>query len=71
MIGDALGDLKAAKSNNALFFPVNPGHEEASWERFYKEAIDRFYNGTYKGEYEDKLIDEFKGFLPEIPPWKK
>jgi phosphoglycolate phosphatase-like HAD superfamily hydrolase len=71
MIGDALGDLKAAKSNNALFFPVNPGHEEASWERFYKEAIDRFYNGTYKGEYEDKLIDEFKGFLPELPPWKK
>ncbi len=31
MIGDALGDLEAARANDALFFPVNPGHEEASW----------------------------------------
>jgi phosphoglycolate phosphatase-like HAD superfamily hydrolase len=70
MIGDALGDLKAAKSNNVLFFPVNPGHEEKSWELFHNEALDRFYDGTYKGSYEDKLIEEFKSFLPELPPWK-
>ena len=31
MIGDAPGDLKAARSNNILFFPVNPGNEEKSW----------------------------------------
>jgi phosphoglycolate phosphatase-like HAD superfamily hydrolase len=35
MIGDANGDLEAARGNNALFFPINPGHEEVSWERFY------------------------------------
>jgi len=28
MIGDANGDLKAAKSNGVLFFPINPGKEE-------------------------------------------
>ncbi len=35
MIGDAPGDYKAAMANDCLFFPINPGHEEASWERFY------------------------------------
>jgi len=70
MIGDAYGDYKAAKSNEALFYPVNPGHEEESWERFYKEALDKFFNGTYKGDYEKSLIDEFDTYLPELPPWK-
>ncbi len=28
MIGDAPGDLKAAKANNMLFYPINPGAEE-------------------------------------------
>ena len=38
MIGDAPGDMKAARANGALFFPINPGHEDESWERFYDEA---------------------------------
>ena len=71
MIGDAPGDLKAARANNAFFFPVNPGHEEESWERFYTEAFDRFIGGTYGGEYEAKLIAEFERALPDIPPWKR
>ena len=71
MIGDAPGDLKAARANKARFFPINPGREEASWEHFYKEAIDKFLGGTYSADYEQKLIDEFHTFLPEKPPWKK
>jgi phosphoglycolate phosphatase-like HAD superfamily hydrolase len=70
MIGDAPGDLSAARANSALFFPVNPGHEEASWERFYGEAMDRFFNHTYAGDYEAALIAEFEKLLPEKPPWK-
>jgi phosphoglycolate phosphatase-like HAD superfamily hydrolase len=70
MIGDAPGDLKAAKSNGVLFFPVNPGHEEKSWERFYNESLDLFFAGKYSGEYEEKLIKEFQAYLPELPPWK-
>lgn len=27
MIGEALGDMKAARANKALFFPINPGYE--------------------------------------------
>ncbi len=71
MIGDAPGDFKAAKSNGVLFFPINPGHEEDSWERFYKEGLDRFFTGKFAGDYENTLIREFEGFLPEVPPWKK
>ncbi|MGD2035653.1 MAG: hypothetical protein PVF73_11385 [Bacteroidales bacterium] len=71
MIGDAPGDLKAANANGVLFFPVNPGKEEESWERFFKEGSYRFFNGTFKGDYQDELIREFEKHLPERPPWDK
>jgi phosphoglycolate phosphatase-like HAD superfamily hydrolase len=70
MIGDAPGDLKAARGAGSLFYPINPGHEEASWERFHREACDRFLNGDYAGAYEEQLIAEFDRYLPEQPPWK-
>jgi phosphoglycolate phosphatase-like HAD superfamily hydrolase len=70
MIGDANGDLKAAKSNGVLFFPINPGKEEESWEKLYKEGLDMFYAGKYKGAYEEQLIKEFATYLPEKPHWK-
>jgi phosphoglycolate phosphatase-like HAD superfamily hydrolase len=71
MIGDAPGDMRAAKANNALFYPINPGAEDASWKRFYEEAMCRFLEGTYAGEYEAALTAEFDTYLPEVPPWKK
>ena len=70
MIGDAPGDFKAARSNGALFFPINPGNEEASWERLYKEGLDRFLAGTYAGDYEAKLVKAFDACLPEQPEWR-
>jgi len=70
MIGDAPGDMKAAVGNNAHFYPVNPAHEADSWERFYKEAYDKFLAGEYGGEYEEKVIAEFEALLPETPPWE-
>ena len=71
MIGDAPGDMKAAKANDAKFFPINPGHEEASWERFFKEGADKFGKGDYSADYESVLISEFEKLLPDTPPWKK
>jgi phosphoglycolate phosphatase-like HAD superfamily hydrolase len=70
MIGDAPGDLKAAKSNDALFYPINPGNEAESWERLYNEGINRFLKGTFSGSYEKKLIEDFNKCLPEVPPWE-
>jgi len=70
MIGDAPGDLKAAKDNNALFFPIMPGDEDLSWQLFYEEAADVFLSGGYAGDYEEALIKKFLNRLPETPPWK-
>jgi phosphoglycolate phosphatase-like HAD superfamily hydrolase len=71
MVGDAPGDMKAARANDALFYPVNPGDEANSWKRFHDEALDKFINGEYAGQYEAKLIAEFDAYLPETPPWEK
>lgn len=71
MIGDAPGDYKAAMSNNACFFPINPGHEAASWERLLEEGFDRFISGTFRGDYQQSLVDEFNALLPDTPPWKQ
>lgn len=70
MIGDAPGDMNAANKNGVLFFPVNPGEEEKSWERLHHEALDKFFKGEYAGAYQDSLIAEFEKYLPEKPPWK-
>jgi hypothetical protein len=70
MIGDGPGDLAAARANGALFFPINLGQEEQSWERFYGEGIDQFFDQTYASGYQASLIEEFEKSLPEMPPWK-
>ena len=69
MIGDAPGDFNAARANSALFFPINPGAEEASWKRLFDEGIERFFGGTFAGTYQQELLDEFERYLPENPPW--
>jgi len=71
MIGDAPGDFKAARANGFLFFPVNPGNEEESWQRLLEEGLDRFFAGTFAGAYEAARLAEFDKLLPEIPPWKR
>ena len=69
MIGDAPSDYQAAVANKCLFFPINPGREEASWKRLYDEGIDRFLSRTFAGAYQQRLLDEFDSYLPEQPPW--
>jgi len=71
MIGDAPGDYQAAVANQALFFPINPGAEERSWKRFHDEGIAKFLDGSFAGEYQEKLLVEFDSYLPERPPWEK
>ena len=69
MIGDAPGDYRAAQANQCLFFPINPGDEEASWQRFLEEGIDKFLDLEFAGPYQDQLLTEFDKYLPEQPPW--
>jgi phosphoglycolate phosphatase-like HAD superfamily hydrolase len=69
MIGDAIGDLDASKNNGILFFPIIPGKEDKSWERFLNEGFDKFINGEFAGKYQEELLVEFGKSLPAIPPW--
>ncbi len=71
VIGDAPGDMKAARDNDVLFYPVIPGKEVESWGRLNDEAFDRFLSGSYRGDYQDNLLVEFLNALPEKPPWEK
>ena len=71
MIGDAPGDYKAALANNALFFPINPGEEEASWKRLFEEGAQKFLNEEFAGDYQQELLDDFNSHLPTTPPWKE
>jgi len=71
MVGDAPGDMKAAKANGVLFYPILPGSEVESWKRFHDEAFDTFINGQYAGDYEARLIAEFDACLPTLPPWAR
>jgi phosphoglycolate phosphatase-like HAD superfamily hydrolase len=71
MIGDAPGDYKAAKSNHALFFPIVPNAEDASWKELFEQGLDRFFSGKFAGEYETRLFAEFDASLPSSPPWKE
>ena len=71
MVGDAPGDLLAAEANGVLFFPIDPGFEEESWQRFVEEGLPRFYDGTFAGPYMADRVERFLSLLPEVPPWKR
>ena len=71
MIGDAPGDHRAATANAALFYPICPGDEEASWVRFHEEALGRFFAGSFSGEYQESLLADFYRRLPEQPLWEQ
>jgi phosphoglycolate phosphatase-like HAD superfamily hydrolase len=70
MIGDAPADRKAARANDALFYPIRPGYEESSWECFLTEAAGKFHCGDYNVEYQARLNAAFDALLPGTPPWK-
>jgi len=70
MVGDAPGDRKAAEGNHALFFPILPGREELSWAELAGEGLKRFFNGSFAGAYQKRLVDEFEAALPSEPHWK-
>lgn len=53
MCGDAPGDDQAAASNGVLYYPILVSHENESWQLFLDEALDRFVNGAYAGEYQE------------------
>ena len=69
VVGDAMGDLDAARGSGAAFFPVIPGREEACWDELVEKGIERFVAGERSPS--DRLLGDFLAALPVTPPWKK
>ena len=69
MVGDGGGDLKAARANKALFYPVVAGREGEAWANA-REAFDAFFAAGYRGAMEDGLVAEFEGALLDRGPWE-
>ncbi|WP_394276602.1 HAD family hydrolase [Luteococcus sp.] len=69
LIGDAPGDRDAAATAGCLYYPINPGAEKQSWHRFVAEALPKFLDGSYAGDYQQALITEFETYLPAEVPW--
>ena len=59
MIGDALGDLEAAKKNEVCYYPILVRHEKDSWDEFQEIALKKLIDGSYKGEYQEKKEASF------------
>ena len=52
------------KATDSLY-PVIPGKEDESWERFLNEGLGKFVNGTFTGTYEESLLTQsLKKSLP-------
>ena len=68
MVGDALGDLDAAHSNNVLFYPICPQQEAWSW-KYFSEVAEAFLSGNYSGQMEQEKIEYFESLLPKEPSW--
>lgn len=58
MIGDAPGDMKAARENGVFYYPILVKHEAESWNGV-EEAVRRLREGTFAGGYQEKKIREF------------
>lgn len=70
LIGDAPGDRDAARAAGCLFYPIVPGAEKVSWQRFTEEALPRLLDGTYAGPYADGLLATYESHLPDQVPWE-
>lgn len=69
MIGDAPGDLEAARAFGCRFYPIIPGEEEASWAIFNSSVYNAFINHAFSTEEEARYIEAFEHRLPNTPPW--
>ncbi len=57
MVGDAPGDLEAAKKNNVFFYPILTRHEEESWSDFHVYALEKFISGDFEIYGKEKEVE--------------
>lgn len=63
MLGDTDSDGISAHEAGAMFYPIMPGDEEASWKRFREEILPLFLEGKYRKAEEEKYYGQLKAML--------
>ncbi len=63
LLGDTDSDGISAHAAGALFYPIMPGEEAASWETFRKEVLPLFLAGKYTEAEEAKYYNRLKALL--------
>lgn len=63
MCGDAPGDEASAFENEVSFYPILVNHEKESWKRLRDEALTMFLQDKYEGDYQKKMLREFRSNL--------
>lgn len=63
MIGDALGDLKAARDNDVYFYPIIVNEEKESWIEFRRNVLSAFIKENTFKQLEDTYIKRMKSVL--------
>lgn len=59
MVGDAVGDHKAAEANGIYFYPILVKHEAESWRKLNEEVVALFREGRMDAKYRANLIKKF------------
>ena len=63
MLGDAKGDLEAAQSAGAWFYPMIPGREEDSWQELFDRYLDIYLDGRFDQDVQDELLEKFNSAI--------
>lgn len=58
MVGDSLGDYKAAKNNQVQFYPILASKEAVSWIEFNKNYLSVFLRGDFDKEVQKNLLSK-------------
>lgn len=65
MVGDAMGDYRAACEAGVLFYPILAGKEKQSWEHFSEQVLDEFISGKYTAKRQNEELDAFHDNLKD------
>lgn len=65
MIGDAMGDLKAADDNKVWYYPIVAKYEIESWKNLSSTYIDKFINAEFSES--DQVLLKSR-FMENLPP---
>ena len=59
MVGDAVGDHRAAEENGIFFYPILVKQEAESWRKLNSEGLALFREGRMDEKYRKNLINRF------------